>query len=214
MQELHGGEECSECGTFRYMFVQGRSGVEGRPLLYTPGNPRQKPFKKPNCETCGGSKWRKKEPYTLTNCFGRKVRIIGGWSPDLYNKGFAFKPQSTVADCVLQGYCSFYKNGSAWTQKATPWTTIHDDVTIQYPIESDLTDMAATISDLANLITPPLTYHGQTFRLNTETKVGWRFGDPTKEHPFDGMLKLGNKTLEVSEVKACLAARINELRSQ
>lgn len=112
----------------------------------------------------------------LKNCFGRKVRLLDAWGPTLFMDAYAFKPQSTIADIVVQGMSAFYESEVPRHQLAIAWNTTHDELTIQYPI-SNLLDAAATAVDLGyHFLKPPIRYSGHEFFIEVECKVGFSWG--------------------------------------
>lgn len=210
-QELHGGEECVECGQFRLAYIKGKPRILWMPL----GKSTDLPERHEACQVCGARRWKERPPRLLRNCFGRKVCLLGGWGPDLYQQGYSFKPQSTVADSIIQGFCELYEDPNPAYQKAYIWNTTHDELTVQFPIEPDLTDMAATILKLTQaLLVPEINYPPHRFRLYTDTKIGFRYGDPSGPDKTDGLIPLKFKEPTTEAVVLALQDRLDFLGSE
>lgn len=112
--------------------------------------------------------------------------------------------------------CDLAESPKPWHQKAeVPWQTTHDDLTIQYPIEPDLTDMAQCILDISqHFLRPVLRYPPHEFQLDTDTKIGFKYGDPTRERPYAGLIKLAYKEPTLEAMTEALRETIDKLRSQ
>ena len=205
-QELFGGEDCADCHTFRYAYLS-----NGR--LWEPLS-NKLPIRPDKCQICGGSKWIQHPARILRNCFGRQVRLLGGYGPDLYQQGYSYKPQSSVADSVIQGACDFYEADNPAYQKAYIWTTTHDELTIQYPVEPDLTDLAVTILALSQkYLRPVLRYPPHEFQLDIDTKIGFRYGDPSGDDKADGLISLKYAEPTIECVTEALKVALEKLRS-
>lgn len=121
---------------------------------------------------------------TLTNCFGRKVRLLGEWGQDLFDQGYSFKPQSTVGDITLQAMCSIYEDDSL--QDIRLGAQVHDSLLLQSPIPAVDTDWAALTVACERVIhhlRPELEYNGFKFRLNVDMKIGLNWGDMRPTSP-------------------------------
>jgi len=111
----------------------------------------------------------------LTNCFGRKVRLLAPWNSRLFNQAFSFKPQSTIGDITRQAVASIYKDNypSEIIQQ------VHDSVVFQLPETKDIKDNAAYIAKVAfseNHLRPRLHYSGHDFFIESDAKVGYSCG--------------------------------------
>ena len=123
-----------------------------------------------------------KNSRTLTNCFGRKVRLLGQMGDDLYKQGYAFKPQSTVVDMVNTGMVKAFNDESEAFQLADLLMQVHDELVYQYPIKFDL--MAEfVIKQALDYMTPLCSYGGRDFKIKTDLKVGLNLGE-------DGMISV------------------------
>ena len=47
---------------------------------------------------------------TLSDPFGRKRRFLGAWNIDLWKRGYAFKPQSSIGDLLNDSMTKFYRD--------------------------------------------------------------------------------------------------------
>jgi len=116
---------------------------------------------------------------TMTNCFGRKVRLLGEWGSELFDQAYSFKPQSTVADSCLQAMCQVYENESDRFRKVRLGAQVHDSLMILHPIPTNWNEwvgLAMTVQDIKGYMRPPLVYEGREFRLGCDLKIGFDWG--------------------------------------
>ena len=126
-----------------------------------------------------------KDGRILTNCFGRKVRLLGPLGDDLYKQGYAFKPQSTVVDMVNQGMIKAFGDESLEFYYADLLMQVHDELIYQYPASRpDLTgpkmweSMSIFAVKLAyDYMTPLCSYNGRDFKIKTDLKMGLNLGE-------------------------------------
>jgi DNA polymerase I-like protein with 3'-5' exonuclease and polymerase domains len=113
---------------------------------------------------------------TLTNCFGRKVRLLGEKGSDLYDQAYSFVPQSTVVDICLQAMCQAFEDRSI---EFVPWhlgAQVHDSLMIQVPTHDWLV-VEAICAKVIKYMSPELEYNGHKFTLGVDIKVGLNWGD-------------------------------------
>jgi DNA polymerase family A len=117
---------------------------------------------------------------TLTNCFGRKVHLRDEWGETLFNQAYSFKPQSTVVDSVNRAMRLAFKDDSRPFRKMFLGAQVHDSLQVQAPVPGDFEDwielaaMARKIKE--NYMRPELEYHGISFRLQCDMKMGLNWG--------------------------------------
>lgn len=111
---------------------------------------------------------------TLTNCFGRKVKLRDAWGPDLLNAAYSFVPQSTVFDVTRQGMVRFYDSTMPCMLKANLVAQVHDSLLFEYPCDrpEDIVSMAEFILKMKEILAVPLEYEGRKFRLGVDLKLG------------------------------------------
>jgi hypothetical protein len=120
-----------------------------------------------------------KKDRTLTNCFGRKVKLRGEWGNDLFMEAYSYIPQSTVVDSVNQAMCEVYENEEPLFVPMELGAQVHDSLMLQYPVPVDSRgwdDMAAFCLRVKEYMRPELEYSGYKFRLNSDLKVGISWG--------------------------------------
>lgn len=115
---------------------------------------------------------------TLTNCFGRKVRLMGEWGVELFDKAYSFVPQSTVGDVVNRAIRGAYEDDSRVFRRADLLSQKHDSATYQYPITelNDMVDFALQFAQDEDFMSPELEYGGRKFHIGTDLKVGFDMG--------------------------------------
>lgn len=117
-----------------------------------------------------------KKDRTLTNCFGRKVRLLGEWGNDLFDQAYSFVPQSTVVDICLQAMCLAFEDQSI---EFVPWhlgAQVHDSLMIQVPTHDWLV-VEAICTKIIKHMSPELEYNGYKFTLGVDMKIGLNWGD-------------------------------------
>jgi len=111
----------------------------------------------------------------LENCFGRKVYFMGMMNDDTFKKGYAFVPQSTVADDCLTGMRLALEDESKIAMRADLLAQVHDSLLYQYPIDNFLDIAAFAVKVGRDYMRPILRYHGEEFQLDTDLKVGFNW---------------------------------------
>jgi DNA polymerase-1 len=132
---------------------------------------------------------------SLTNCFGRKVRFMDSWGPDLWKAAYSMLPQSTVVDSLNQGMCKVYAD--KWiTQQLNVdlLAQVHDSILMQVPIEVayDAEKFNALKETVYDYVSPELCYNNRKFKLNTDSKMGLNWSGFHPDHNPDGMQELTN----------------------
>jgi hypothetical protein len=131
---------------------------------------------------------------TLTNPFGRKVRLLGEWGQELWMQGYAFLPQSTVFDVCRTGMMAAFADDSAAFKPAKLSAQVHDSLLFDY-LSDDLGKMSSFIlrmkEDHMKIgigITDP---RGQfrDFTLGVDVKIGQNWGSmvPLKSGDPEGI---------------------------
>ena len=121
----------------------------------------------------------------LVNCFGRKVRFMDAYGPDMWKAAYSFLPQSSVVDSLNQGMIRIYED--TWLCKEMNidvLAQVHDSVLMQVPIEvvksPAFADVVARCYDYAS---PDMHYNGRTFKIATDSKLGLNWGGASKTNP-------------------------------
>lgn len=111
----------------------------------------------------------------LTNCFGRKVRLLDVWNSRLFNKAYSFKPQSTIGDITRQATAAVYNDD----YPSEILSQVHDAILFQLPFSKDIKHNAEYISKVAfspTHLRPKLHYSGHDFYIESDAKVGYNLG--------------------------------------
>jgi len=125
----------------------------------------------------------------LVNCFGRKVRFMDAWGPDLWKAAYSCLPQSTVVDSLNEGMVKIY-NDEWITQicRVDLLAQVHDSILMQLPIsifESD--DFSKLKQRVYDYVTPELCYNNRRFKIATDSKIGSNWGGYHSENNPGGM---------------------------
>lgn len=114
---------------------------------------------------------------TLTNCFGRKIRLLDAWGHELFKAAYSALPQSTVVDSLNKGMiATYYDEKITGTRHANVdlLSQVHDSILFQFPIS--LLKYPEKLMQLVHTIyknvSPELEYFGRRFRIATDMKVG------------------------------------------
>ena len=141
---------------------------------------------------------------TLTNCFGRKVRFMDSWGPDLWKAAYSMLPQSSVVDSLNQGMVRTYNDESICGIEGANidlLAQVHDSALFQVPIDVARSPAFKEIqARVYEYMSPDLTYNGRTFKIATDMKVGLNWGGRHKELNPIGM----QEVKDVSELPAIL----------
>lgn len=127
---------------------------------------------------------------TLTNCFGRRVRFMGEWGNDLWKSAYSFIPQSTVVDSLNQGMIRIYNDDLICVQwNVDILAQVHDSILMQVPIEvvKDRELFEAYLSKVYDYTSPTLSYNGNDFKIATDAKIGFNWGEHNKDTNKEGM---------------------------
>ena len=130
---------------------------------------------------------------SLVNCFGRKVRFMDAWGPDLWKAAYSMIPQSTVVDSLNQGMVKIY-NDEWITQELNVdlLAQVHDSILMQVPITvaQDPILFAELQVKVYDYVSPQLAYNNRKFKIATDSKLGLNWGGFNKEHNPSGMQEL------------------------
>lgn len=108
----------------------------------------------------------------LTNLFGRKRLFLGNWNDDLFKELYAFTPQSTIADKINRhGVIPIYEDQDSFAC-IDLLNQIHDAVLFQIPLSYSWIQHAEALLKLLNLLTTPLSWHGEKFVIPVSVKLG------------------------------------------
>ena len=129
---------------------------------------------------------------TLTNCFGRRIRFLDEWGPDLYKSAYSALPQSTVVDGLNIGFCDIYEDDYITrTMNLDILAQTHDSLLFQVPItvltSGKLYDVSRSID---KYLSPTMEYGGRKFTIATDTKVGWNWSGMHKDRNPLGLQEL------------------------
>jgi hypothetical protein len=117
----------------------------------------------------------KKNDRTLVNLLGRRVRLMDQAGPDLWDKAYSYKPQSTVADILLRGVVSAYNDDSPLMAHMGLRANVHDSVLVNWP-DAMQEELPAFVAKMTEYLSPELECKGRRFTLSVDVKVGPNWG--------------------------------------
>ena len=115
----------------------------------------------------------------LENCFGRRVKLLDEWGPELWMAAYSFKPQSTVVDVCLEAMCEIYEDESIEMLMYDLGAQVHDSLMGQLPVpvtDEECDKIGQIILKKKRYMTKELEYHGRKFTLGTDLKIGLNWG--------------------------------------
>jgi len=119
----------------------------------------------------------RKNSRMLTNLFGRKRLFLGNWGDELFEDLYAFIPQSTIADKInRQAVIPIYEDQDNF-KAIDLLNQIHDAILFQIPLSYSWIQHAEAILKLIGLLTTPLIWHGASFVLPVDLKMGTNLAD-------------------------------------
>ena len=129
----------------------------------------------------------------LVNCFGRKVRFLDAYGPDMFKAAYSMLPQSSVVDSLNQGMVRTYNDDSITGMQGANvdiLAQVHDSILLQVPIKvatsPHFLDLQQRVYDY---VSPEMNYSGRTFKIATDSKIGLNWGGFHKELNPKGMRK-------------------------
>jgi hypothetical protein len=120
---------------------------------------------------------------TLTNCFGRVRRFYDPPGEELWDKAFAFKPQSTVFDICRKGMVHVYNSEEMCCREAELMSHTHDSNTYQFPLQDLRLLEAFCYNTIHKYMNPICHYNGRDFQINTTAKMGYDLSNMVKFSP-------------------------------
>lgn len=128
----------------------------------------------------------------LENCFGRRCYFMGQINRDTFKQGYAFIPQSTVADACTDAMVKAFDDVSPEFAPAELLAQVHDSLLFQY-LRRDFAAMARFAIRLGrDYMRPVLRYHDEEFQLDVELKVGL---DWARMSEIKGFMEMDEETL-------------------
>jgi len=139
-----------------------------------------------------------KQDRILTNLMGRKRRFFGRLDDSLFKEGYAFIPQSTVADIINERgilsiwECPNYKEIILLNQ-------VHDSIVFEIPY-SDREHCYKQLLRIKEVLETPLLARGRQFIIPAELKIGKRLGFAKKcsLKSFDTFTKTLDEVLDAT----------------
>lgn len=116
---------------------------------------------------------------TLVNLLGRRVRLLDQPGPDLWDRAYSFKPQSTVGDIVRKAMLSVYLDDDHVGMWAKLKANVHDSLMIQYP-DNPRDRLLEFVVRVIRYMSPELECNGRTFTLGVDVKCGHNWGNMEK----------------------------------
>jgi uracil-DNA glycosylase family 4 len=114
----------------------------------------------------------------LTNTFGRKCLFLDRWGEDLFNKAYAFIPQSNTADIInRQGVIPFYYEEEF--KEVELLRQVHDSINFQISKSVGIKGIANILRRMRETLEQPLTIRGRTFVVPAEFSIGLNLYDQT-----------------------------------
>ncbi len=144
-------------------------------------------------------KYQLNQDRTLTNPFGRKVRLLDAWGESLFMQAYSFLPQSTVADITVLGMQGVYEaersNTALW--HAELLGNIHDSIIIQYPKSQGFDALVDCLNQIRSIMEPNIHWNGREFTIKTDAKIGISWGDMKDLDLYSGDCNLKQELIKI-----------------
>lgn len=147
----------------------------------------------------------------LSNCFGRKVCMMGEWGVELFMAAYSFKPQSTVFDICRKGMVGAYNDSSLEFASMKLSAQVHDSLMVNYPRPVGKDEWYALCTFLDRMTNvhmhQPIAYtdvKGVTrdFVLGADCKMGHNWGEMKGVkviQDYDDMIETMQRLLDPSQ---------------
>ncbi len=134
---------------------------------------------------------------TLTNCYGRKIRLLGAFDDPLFQQGYSFRAQSTVGDLVNEAMVKIYEN----CKHIELLGNVHDSLVFQMPVSVGLNMLYYSLIAAKKYMEPVLEYEGREFVIKTDLKIGldWHTMD---ELSFDKPEEIKQSLMKFSQANS------------
>lgn len=139
----------------------------------------------------------------LINCFGRKVRFMDQWGPDLWKAAYSMLPQSSVVDSLNIGLCRIYNNDAIVSEMNVDiLAQVHDSILMQVPISvaSDPHQWGVLQRTVYDYVSPALEYNNRRFNIATDQKLGLNWGGQSSTNPLGMRDVKGDITVPLGEL--------------
>jgi len=113
---------------------------------------------------------------TLVNLMGRRVRLLDQAGPDLWDKAYAFKPQSTVFDICRRAMVLAFNDMDVLCGPMRLKAQVHDSILVSYPDEKR-DQLVPFVHKMIDYMSPQLECKGHTFTLGVDVKCGPSWGE-------------------------------------
>lgn len=128
---------------------------------------------------------------TLTNCFGRTIRFLGGWGDDLWKSAYSAIPQSTVVDGVNRGMEAIYESELCRVSgyNADVLAQVHDSILVQVPIKNIMSKERFDFfrEQIREMTSDEMRYNGRSFKIASDFKFGVNWGGFDQDKNPGGM---------------------------
>lgn len=108
-----------------------------------------------------------KRDRTITSAFGRKITFWDFWGTRLFNKAYAFYPQSTVGDLTNRAIINLYKHDEYPLEILLQ---VHDSIVMQIDEKYLCQDLMDTISDCMAI--PLVVRNSDPFTIPIDLEIG------------------------------------------
>lgn len=110
---------------------------------------------------------------TLTNPFGRRRIFAGRWGDELFKDGYAWLPQSTVADKLNRDGLNFMYYNQQWFWLFDILNQVHDSLTFQFNVNKcTATQVAEALIRLKDSLESPIQWKGTSFSIPADVTIG------------------------------------------
>lgn len=113
---------------------------------------------------------------TLQNLLGRKRKFLGRMDQKLFETGYAYPPQSTVADLInRRGLIPVYEDQDRYGALILQ-NQVHDSIVLELPMDH-VEWGAIGLLQLKESLERPVTWRSRSFSIPVDCKIGLNYGE-------------------------------------
>lgn len=149
---------------------------------------------------------------TLVNLFGDKVRLLDQSGPELFDKAYAYKPQSTVGKIVTKAMVKAYHDHSDLMALSGLRANVHDSLLLNWP-DAERDQLVPFALQMIEYMSHEFEVKGRRFTLKVDVKVGPNWGEmeklrlpKTPKEPLEELLEHGGRGRDSAPVHSGLTS--------
>ncbi len=115
----------------------------------------------------------------LKNCYGRKRRFLDRWGPDLFEKAYNYKPQSTIATKINEDGIKYVYYNQDLFGDAEFANSVHDSVWVWCPLRDGVERIVQVATQIKTQLERPLSINDHQVVIPADIKIGFSINEET-----------------------------------